>query len=104
MNQSLLSVGIFLALIVCVPFTVKWFKTRLQGDTTQPGGQSRLISAIAVGPQQRVVTIEVGPESERVWLTLGVTGQAITCLHTSPVRTDQALELGSSEEAQLPTS
>ncbi|MEO7108166.1 MAG: flagellar biosynthetic protein FliO, partial [Rhodoferax sp.] len=44
-------------------------------------GQSRFISALAVGPHQRVVTVEVGPEGKRVWLTLGVTSQNITCLH-----------------------
>lgn len=106
MNQSFLSVGIFLAFLVCLPFAVKWFKARLQGDAAQPRGQSRLISAIAVGPQQRVVTIEAGPQNDRVWLTLGVTGQTITCLHTAtaPIQAEQAPELGRSEEAQLPTN
>ena len=44
---------------------------------------SKVISAVAVGPHQRVVTVEVGPEDARVWLTLGVTAQNITCLHTA---------------------
>jgi flagellar protein FliO/FliZ len=39
---------------------------------------------MAVGPQQRVLTVEVGPENARTWLVLGVTGQTITCLHTLP--------------------
>ncbi|NCS62431.1 MAG: flagellar biosynthetic protein FliO, partial [Rhodoferax sp.] len=33
----------------------------------------------------RVVTVEVGPDDARVWLTLGVTAQNITCLHTVAV-------------------
>ena len=44
----------------------------------------RVISAVAVGPHQRVVTVEVGPESARTWLILGVTAQSITCLHNAP--------------------
>lgn len=49
-----------------------------------PSGQSRVVSTVAVGPNQRVVTVEVGPESARVWLVLGVTPQSIQCLHTCP--------------------
>lgn len=82
MSQSLVSVGIFLAVIACLPFVVKWLKERTAGDTRQGRGQSRLISVLAVGPHQRVVTVEVGPPGARVWLTLGVTAQSITCLHT----------------------
>ena len=82
MSQSLLSVGIFLAVMVCLPFSVKWFKERTTADVRQIGGQSKVISAVAVGPHQRVVTVEVGPPGARVWLTLGVTAQSINCLHT----------------------
>jgi len=32
-----------------------------------------------------VVTVEVGPQDARVRLTLGVTAQSITCLHTAPL-------------------
>lgn len=82
MSLSLLSVGVFLAVIVCLPFAVKWLKERTAGGLRQIEGQAKLISAVAVGPHQRVVTVEVGPPGARVWLTLGVTAQAITCLHT----------------------
>lgn len=84
-SQSLIPVGIFLALLVCLPFMVKWVKRRSEMGPRELGGQGRFISAVAVGPHQRVVTVEVGPDGARVWLTLGVTSQAITCLHTAPV-------------------
>lgn len=83
MSDSLLSVGIFLAVIVCLPFVVKWVKNRTQGEGRSLAGQSKIVSAVAVGPHQRVVTVEVGPPGERVCLTLGVTANSITCLHTS---------------------
>jgi flagellar biogenesis protein FliO len=40
---------------------------------------------LAVGPHQRVVTVEVGPVGQRVWLTLGVTAQGISSLHCATV-------------------
>lgn len=85
MLESATTIGIFLAVLVCVPLFLKWYKQRLPGSGVGTGGQSRFISAVAVGPHQRVVTIEVGPEGRRVWLTLGVTGQAISCLHSVEV-------------------
>lgn len=84
MTQSLISVAIFIALIACIPFAVKWTQRKMGARTGVVGAQARIVSALAVGPHQRVVTVEVGPEGERVWLTLGVTAQAIQCLHTAP--------------------
>jgi len=81
MTQSLVSVGVFLVILACLPFALKWIKQRYVGGAIEDSGQSRFISALAVGPHQRVVTVEVGPEGRRVWLTLGVTSQKITCLH-----------------------
>jgi len=34
-----------------------------------------------LGPQQKVVTLEMGSKDARFQLVLGVTPQAITCLH-----------------------
>lgn len=82
MSDSLLPVSIFLVVIVCLPFVAKWVKNRTLGEGRGLDGRSKLVSAVAVGPHQRVVTVEVGPPGERVWLTLGVTAQSITCLHT----------------------
>ena len=85
MTQSLISVGVFIALLACLPFAIKWAKARSTGNVREVGGQSRFVSAVAVGPHQRVVTVEVGPEHARVWLTLGVTPQAITCLYSTHI-------------------
>src|SRR6218665_2625994 len=49
------------------------------------GAAARVLSEVAVGPQQRVVTVEVGPEHARIWLVLGVTGRQVSCLHVLPV-------------------
>ncbi|MES2948384.1 MAG: flagellar biosynthetic protein FliO [Pseudomonadota bacterium] len=81
-TQSLVTVGIFLALLVCLPFALKWIKQRVPGNQAEAHAQLRFISALAVGQHQRVVTVEVGPEGRRVWLTLGVTAQSISYLHS----------------------
>jgi flagellar protein FliO/FliZ len=84
MTQSLFPIAVFLIVLACLPFAVKWIKQRSGGGMQEVGSQTRLISALAVGPHQRVITIEVGPEGARQRLTLGVTPQSITCLHTAP--------------------
>lgn len=86
LTQTLISVGLFVVLLALVPVALKWLQRRSLGGMAGVGCASRIISAIAVGPQQRVVTVEVGPEGERTWLTLGVTAQSITCLHSAPVQ------------------
>lgn len=82
--QSWYAVGIFLASLICAPWVIKRFKLGpgMRGDAALH--QSKLVSTIAVGHQQKVVTVEVGPEGARTWLVLGVTGQQITCLHVIP--------------------
>ena len=81
MTQSWILVGAFLGVLVCLPMVLKWVKQRTPGRFSDVSGQSRFVSALAVGQHQRVVTVEVGPEGKRVWLTLGVTAQNISCLH-----------------------
>ena len=83
MTQTLISVGFFVLLLALVPLALKWVQRRSAGGAAGLASTSRVVSAVAVGPHQRVVTVEVGPEGARVWLTLGVTAQAITCLHTA---------------------
>jgi flagellar protein FliO/FliZ len=85
MTQTLISVGLFVVLLALVPVGLKWVQRRSAGGASGLASASRIISAIAVGPHQRVVTVEVGPEGSRTWLTLGVTAQAITCLHNAAV-------------------
>ena len=64
---------------------IKWLKQRSGDGAKDSGGQSRVVSAVAVGPHQRVVTVEVGPDHSRMMLVLGVTSQTITCLHSAPI-------------------
>ena len=83
MTQTLIFVGLFVVVLALVPSGLKWVQRRAAGGAAGIAAASRIISAVAVGPHQRVVTVEVGPEHARVWLTLGVTAQPITCLHSA---------------------
>ncbi|AGX88364.1 FliO/MopB family protein [Candidatus Symbiobacter mobilis] len=78
-----------LLLLVCLgllPWALKWLQRRVVGlGGNHQVGSMRIVSAVGVGPQQRVVTVEIGPEGQRTWLTLGVTPQSITCLHSAPI-------------------
>ena len=87
MTQALVSVVLFVLLLALIPVALKWLQRRAAGGVSSAFAASKIISAVAVGPHQRVVTIEVGPEGARTWLTLGVTAQSISCLHTASVET-----------------
>ncbi|MDH4416114.1 MAG: flagellar biosynthetic protein FliO [Acidovorax sp.] len=85
MTQTLLVVVLFVGAMAALPWLVRRLQQRHAGGALAAGGASRVVSAVAVGPQQRVVTVEVGPEHARTWLVLGVTAQQVSCLHVLPV-------------------
>ncbi len=85
MTSTLVSVVLFVVVLALVPLALKWVQRRVAERSGALESASRIVSAIAVGPHQRIVTIEVGPQGARTWLTLGVTAQTITCLHTAAV-------------------
>jgi flagellar protein FliO/FliZ len=82
MTRSLVTVVLFIALLALVPFALRRLQARRTGGVPGiAGAGSRLVSTLAVGPQQKVVTVEVGPPGARTSLVLGVTAQSISCLH-----------------------
>lgn len=81
MSQTLLVVVLFVAAMAALPWLVRRVQQRQAGSGMAAGAASKVLSAIAVGPHQRVVTVEVGPESFRTVLVLGVTAQQVSCLH-----------------------
>ena len=84
MTASSLPLLSLLAAIVLAPFAVKWYLRQRHMPGQKASNELRIVSAAAVGPQQRIVTVEAGPASARVWLVLGVTAGSITTLHTAP--------------------
>ncbi|ABM43905.1 flagellar biosynthesis protein, FliO [Acidovorax sp. JS42] len=84
MTQTLLLVVLFVGALAALPWLIRRLQQRQAGLQAHAGGASRVLSAVAVGPQQRVVTVEVGPPQQRTLLVLGVTAQQINCLHVLP--------------------
>ncbi|RQO80461.1 flagellar biosynthetic protein FliO [Acidovorax sp. FJL06] len=86
MTQTLVVVVLFVGAMAVLPWLVRRVQQRHVAGAAAAGTASRVVSAVAVGPQQRVVTVEVGPEHARTWLVLGVTAQQVSCLHVLPVQ------------------
>ena len=81
MTQTLLVVVLFVAAMACLPWLVRRLQQR-RGALGGAGASSRVLSQVAVGPHQRVVTVEVAHEGAHAVLVLGVTAQQVQCLHT----------------------
>jgi flagellar protein FliO/FliZ len=82
MTSSITSIFAILLLLAFLPMGVKWIQRKMRTDSAIVAQASAFVSAVAVGPHQRVVTVEVGPRGDRTWLVLGVTAQSITLLHS----------------------
>lgn len=84
MTQTLVVVVLFVGAMAMLPWLVRRLQQRRAASGVTGSSASRVLSAVAVGPQQRVVTVEVGPDHARTFLVLGVTAQQINCLHVFP--------------------
>ena len=87
MWPTLILVALFVAAMACLP----WLVRRLQQKNLLPRGMgmargatpvpAQVLGSLAIGPQQRMVTVQVGEGDEAVRLVLGVSAQQIQCLH-----------------------
>lgn len=80
MSETFVLVGVFVVAIACLPWLVRWLQTR-SGSVALVGGQTKVLSVVAVGPQQRVVTLQVASGPKEAVLVLGVTASSVQCLH-----------------------
>ena len=87
MWPTLLLVVLFVAAMAALPWLVRRLQQKnllpravgmARGQVTVPG---QVLGSLTIGPQQRVVTVQVGEGDEAVRLVLGVTAQQIQCLH-----------------------
>ena len=81
----------FLGILALIPAALWLLKrTPLGGSAT--GAPMRLVGALPLSPNQRLVTVEVGQGDDRRWLVLGVSPAGISTLHSLP------------PQAELPTA
>ena len=80
MSQSWVWLGLLVAGIACLPYFVRLLQAR-KGSIGRLEGTSHLVSVLAVGPQQRVITVKVTSNDKEATLVLGVTPGSVNCLH-----------------------
>lgn len=84
MAQTLVVVVLFIGALAMAPWLLRYWQQRHAAAQTQAGVAAKVLSVVAVGPQQRVVTVEIAADQEKTRLVLGVTAQQISCLHVLP--------------------
>jgi flagellar protein FliO/FliZ len=74
----------FVAILALIPAALWLLKRTPLGG--QAGGLApmRVVGALPLAPNQRIVTVEVGQGDERRWLVLGVSPGGISTLHQLP--------------------
>jgi flagellar protein FliO/FliZ len=87
MSQGLNSLLWFVVILLTIPAALWLLKRTPMGGGKGFGvavddGLPRNIGTLALSPQQRIVTVEIGQGNQRQWLLLGVTPNSITTLHS----------------------
>jgi flagellar protein FliO/FliZ len=74
----------FVAILALIPAALWLLKRTPLGGSQGGSAPMRLVGALPLAPNQRLVTVEVGQGDDRRWLVLGVTPAGIRTLHTLP--------------------
>lgn len=97
MLQNALPAVLLLAVMVGIALALKWARGRVPGLAGLSGQAARgpslqLLTSLQVGPQQRVITVQVDDGQNRTCLVLGVAAGSITPLHSLPLPAADAAE------------
>lgn len=74
----------FVAILAMIPVALWLLKRTPLGASAAATAGLRVVAALPIAPNQRVLTVEVGQGEDRRWLVLGVTPAGIRTLHTMP--------------------
>ncbi|UJW81308.1 FliO/MopB family protein [Hydrogenophaga sp. SL48] len=85
MLQNAAPALVLLILMVCIAWALQRYRRHLPGAARQTGPSLQVLSTLALGPQQRVVTVQVGQGEGSVCLVLGVSAGSVTPLHSLPM-------------------
>lgn len=80
MSDSLIPLVLFVGAIASLPWLVRLVQSRVGSKGALSAG-GRVVSALAVGPQQRIVTVQISCGRQELTMVLGVTPSSVTCLH-----------------------
>jgi flagellar protein FliO/FliZ len=74
----------FLAILALIPAALWLLKRTPIGGQAGGAAPMRVVGALPLSANQRLVTVEVGQGDERRWLVLGVSPGGISTLHQMP--------------------
>ena len=84
LQNALPAIGLLL-LMVLLAFALQRWKKHLPGIAHQAGPTLKVMSTVSLGPQQRLVTVQVGQGPDALCLVLGVAPGSISALHSLPL-------------------
>lgn len=84
LQNALPAVGLLAAMLLAAWLLQRW-RRHLPGVARQAGPALKVMSSLPLGPQQRVVTVQVGEGADRLCLVLGVAPGGVTALHQMPL-------------------
>jgi len=83
LQNALPAVGL-LVLMVLLAWALQRWRKHLPGLPAQGGPTLQVLNTVALGPQQRLVTVQIGQGADAQCLVLGVAPGSINTLHTQP--------------------
>lgn len=87
-----------LCVVLLLPWAASWVKRRGWGGFKPSGQLVQVVSVVALGTQQKVVTVELDLGPHKKWLVLGVTPQSVSTLASLD---KPAIPLSSSENTDV---
>ncbi len=85
MLQNAAPAIVLLIVMVGIAWLLQRYRRHLPGATHRAGPSLQVLGGVALGPQQRVVTLQVGQGEQAVCLVLGVTAGSVNTLHQMPL-------------------
>ncbi len=74
-----------LVIMVVMAVVLQRFRRHIPGAALHGGPKLQVLSSLSLGPQQRVVTVQVGQGDDAVCLVLGVAPGGVQALHQLPL-------------------
>ena len=87
LQNALPAIGL-LVLMVFAAWAMQRWRKHLPGLPLQAGPALKVLNSVSLGPQQRVVTLQVGQGADAHCLGLGAAPGGINALHSLPLPTD----------------
>src|SRR5574344_1437374 len=81
LSASLLALAAMVVAMAALPWGLRRWQQRNQMARGVVQAQIQVLGALAVGPGQRIVTVQVQRNEQTTCLVLGVTAHNIQCLH-----------------------